>query len=100
MPRLAEKWSFKSLIYRSLFKLDSDAHSKKHTRQHADNLCKQIGPRSELDRTLVLIWIQTVLLSESAPEIIFEKVSRQQQKHEKLPSIQRVKIDLSYYGIR
>ena len=46
----------------------------------------------------VLIWIQTVWHSDSVPErffwgkLILKKVSRQQQKHEKSPSIQRVNI--------
>ena len=44
----------------------------------------------------VLIWIQTVLHTDSAPKrIFFEKiilkVNRQQQKHEKLPSMQSVR---------
>ena len=35
-------------------------------------ICKQFGPWSP--RSWLLIWIQTVSLSESLPEIIFEKV--------------------------
>ena len=36
----------------------------------ADNLCKQFGPRSGPTKLLVLIWIQTVLLSGSIPEML------------------------------
>ena len=44
----------------------------------------------------VLIWIQTVLHPDGVPERIFrkklilKKVSRRQQKHEKLPSMQKL----------
>ena len=40
------------------------------------------------DRMLVLIWIQTVWTSDTVPEVI--SLKSQQQKHEKLPSMQRV----------
>ena len=46
----------------------------------------------------VLIWIQIVLLSDSVSELIFlkkfilEKVSRPQQKQDKLPSMQRANL--------
>ena len=47
---------------------------------------------------LTLIWIQTVWHSDSVPKGFFfkkltlEQISRQQKKHEKIPSMQRVKV--------
>ena len=43
------------------------------------------------DRKSVLIWIKTVCHSDSFLKVNFENVSRRQQKHEKLPSMQRGK---------
>ena len=60
----------------------------------ADKLCKQFGPRpgpecwscsgSKLFDTLI------VFLKEFFEKVNFKKISRRHQKHEKLPSMQRV----------
>ena len=59
----------------------------------ADNLCKQFLPR-----TSVLISVETVGHSDSVSsgkkflkKLILKEVNRRHKKHEKLPSIQRVK---------
>ena len=64
-------------------------------------LCKQFRSRSGWTEHRSIIWIQTVGHSDSVPERVgfflkvnFEKVSRRQQKHEKLPSMQRIKSNL------
>ena len=66
----------------------------------ADNLCKQFGPRPELT-----VWIQTDWHPECVPERVFlkklilKKISRWQQRHEKLHSMQRVKNFHTYLSI-
>ena len=61
---------------------------------------QNVGPDPDrqirTDKMSVLIWIQTVWHYNSVPEFLFlkklnlKKVSRRQQKHEKLPSMQQV----------
>ena len=59
---------------------------------YSTDLCQ----RTQIHKMLVLIWIQTVWHSDGVPERFFWKssfwkVSRQQQMHEKLQSMQKVK---------
>ena len=58
------------------------------------DLCRLLIPLQTVLAS-VLLWIQTVWHSYSVPEISFKKVSRQQQKPEKLLSMQGVKRKLS-----
>ena len=58
-----------------------------------DHLCKQFGPRSgsKLYDTLI------VFLKDFMKKVNIPQVSTQQQKHEKLTSMQRVNKHLSFY---
>ena len=63
----------------------------------ADNLWKQIGPRSGPAKMSGLIWIQSLLHSDVIPERNFgkvdlEKYQQRTKKHEKFPRGQRVKV--------
>ena len=55
----------------------------------ADNLCKQFGLRSGPSRSKLFDTL-IVFLNFFLENFNFEKVSRRQQKHEKLPSMQRL----------
>ena len=61
----------------------------------AKNHYKPVWNKIRLDKTSILIWIQTVLHSESVPErtqkLILKKVYRWQKKHEKYPVCKELK---------
>ena len=66
-------------------------------------ISQKVWAQIRTDRTLVLIWIETVWHTGSVPERIvtkelnLKKISRQQQKHAKLPIMQRA--NCQYIGI-